>query len=77
MAFWTLLIFLILLGVLWKMGWPAILKSVEEREQRVGEAREGRVVVPAAHEAGPRHVGNVEDDGAAVEVSDPGSVGPR
>ena len=35
MAFWTLVVFVILLGVLWKMGWPAILKSVEEREQRI------------------------------------------
>jgi F-type H+-transporting ATPase subunit b len=46
MAFWTLLIFLILLGVLWKLGWPAILKSVEEREQRIqkqlDEAERGR-----------------------------------
>jgi F-type H+-transporting ATPase subunit b len=35
MAFWTLLIFGILLAVLWKMAWPGILKSVEEREQRI------------------------------------------
>jgi F-type H+-transporting ATPase subunit b len=35
MAFWTVLIFLILCGLLWKLGWPAILKSVEEREQRI------------------------------------------
>ena len=26
MVFWTLLVFLFLLGVLWKLGWPAILK---------------------------------------------------
>src|SRR5713226_5656464 len=31
LIFWTLLVFLILLGLLWKYGWPAILKSVEER----------------------------------------------
>jgi F-type H+-transporting ATPase subunit b len=35
MAFWTILIFLILLAVLWKMGWPLILKSVEDRERRI------------------------------------------
>ena len=35
MAFWTILIFLILMGVLWKLGWPLILKSVEERERRI------------------------------------------
>jgi F-type H+-transporting ATPase subunit b len=46
MAFWTILIFLILLAVLWKMGWPLILKSVEERERRIqqqlDEAEHGR-----------------------------------
>jgi F-type H+-transporting ATPase subunit b len=46
MAFWTILIFLILLAVLWRMGWPLILKSVEERERRIqqqlDEAERGR-----------------------------------
>jgi len=46
MAFWTVLIFLILLGLLWKLGWPMILKSVEERERRIqqqlDEAERGR-----------------------------------
>ena len=46
MAFWTILIFLILLAVLWKMGWPMILKSVEDRERRIqqqlDEAERGR-----------------------------------
>jgi F-type H+-transporting ATPase subunit b len=32
---WTVLIFLILLALLWKFGWPAILKSVEDREKRI------------------------------------------
>jgi F-type H+-transporting ATPase subunit b len=35
MVFWTLLVFLILLALLWKMGWPALLKSVEDREHRI------------------------------------------
>lgn len=46
MGFWTILIFLILLALLWRLGWPAILKSVEEREQRIqqqlDEAERGR-----------------------------------
>ena len=46
MAFWTILIFLILCGILWKLGWPTILKSVEERERRIqqqlDEAERGR-----------------------------------
>jgi len=32
---WTVIIFLILLGILYKMGYPALLKMVEEREQRI------------------------------------------
>jgi F-type H+-transporting ATPase subunit b len=35
MVFWTLLVFLVLLGLLWKQGWPALLKSVEDRERRI------------------------------------------
>ena len=35
LIFWTVLIFLVLLAILWKAAWPAILKSVEEREQRI------------------------------------------
>jgi F-type H+-transporting ATPase subunit b len=32
---WTVIIFLILLGILYKMGYPALLKMVEEREKRI------------------------------------------
>lgn len=32
---WTVVIFLLLMAILWKWGWPAILKSVEEREHRI------------------------------------------
>ena len=35
LIFWTIVVFLVLLGLLWKFGWPAILKSVEERERRI------------------------------------------
>ena len=35
MILWTLVVFLILLALLWKLGWPAILKMVEERERRI------------------------------------------
>jgi F-type H+-transporting ATPase subunit b len=40
LIFWTLLVFLILLGLLWRFGWPAILKSVEERERRIQQQLE-------------------------------------
>jgi len=32
---WTLIVFLVLLALLWKFGWPALLRSVEERERRI------------------------------------------
>ena len=35
LIFWTILVFLVLLGLLWRFGWPALLKSVEERERRI------------------------------------------
>jgi F-type H+-transporting ATPase subunit b len=35
MIFWTLIVFVLLLGALWKFGWPTILKSVEDRERRI------------------------------------------
>ena len=34
---WTLVVFGILMTVLWKYGWPALLKSVEEREARIAK----------------------------------------
>jgi F-type H+-transporting ATPase subunit b len=35
LIFWTILIFVVLLALLWRLGWPAILKSVEDRERRI------------------------------------------
>ena len=35
LVWWTFVIFLILLALLYRWGWPAILKSVEERERRI------------------------------------------
>src|SRR5690348_17759059 len=35
LIFWTILVFGVLLVVLWRLGWPALLKSVEERERRI------------------------------------------
>ena len=32
---WTLVVFAILLVLLWRFAFPAILKSVEERERRI------------------------------------------
>lgn len=35
LVWWTFVIFLILLGILWRWGWPNVLKMVEERERRI------------------------------------------
>src|SRR5438105_12946799 len=35
LIFWTIVVFGVLLALLWRLGWPAILKSVEERERRI------------------------------------------
>ncbi len=34
---WTLVVFGILMALLWKFGWPALLKLVEEREARIAK----------------------------------------
>ncbi|MGH6885381.1 MAG: F0F1 ATP synthase subunit B [Geminicoccales bacterium] len=37
LIFWTVGIFLVLMAVLWRLVWPSILKSVEERERRIAK----------------------------------------
>jgi F-type H+-transporting ATPase subunit b len=37
MMFWTLIIFGALVVVLWRFGWPALLRTVEEREARIAK----------------------------------------
>jgi F-type H+-transporting ATPase subunit b len=32
---WTVVIFVILLGLLWRLGYPSLLRMVEERERRI------------------------------------------
>lgn len=34
---WTLVVFGLLMAILWKFGWPALLKTVEEREARIAK----------------------------------------
>src|SRR5216684_1129979 len=38
LIFWTIVVFGILLVLLWKLGLPALLKSVEERDRARAEA---------------------------------------
>ncbi|HEU5260572.1 MAG TPA: F0F1 ATP synthase subunit B [Gemmatimonadales bacterium] len=40
LTFWTLVVFGLLLLLLWRFGWPAILKAVEERERRIQQQLE-------------------------------------
>src|SRR6266705_3064747 len=40
LIFWTIIVSGILLALLWKLGWPALLKAVEERERRIQQQLE-------------------------------------
>src|SRR5256714_11619055 len=40
LIFWTVVVFGILLVVLWRLGWPALLKTVEARERRIQQQLE-------------------------------------
>src|SRR6266480_1023232 len=40
LIFWTIVVFAILLTLLWRFGWPALLKTVEERERRIQQQLE-------------------------------------
>src|SRR5256885_8299407 len=50
LIFWTIVVFGILLALLWRFGWPAILKAGGEREQRIQRQLEeaGRAPAEAA-----------------------------
>src|ERR1700730_18095462 len=50
--------------------------AVEERHDGVGEPVIRRMVIPARHHLGMRHVGNVEDDQPAVDIAKIGAVRP-
>src|SRR5947208_16348062 len=40
LIFWTVVVFGILLALLWRFGWPALLKTVEDRERRIQQQLE-------------------------------------
>src|SRR5881398_388331 len=40
LIFWTVVVFAILLALLWRFGWPALLKTVEDRERRIQQQLE-------------------------------------
>src|SRR5256885_15735656 len=86
LIFWTLVVFGILLALLWKLGWPALLKAVEERERRVQPQLEGaeraraeaarplegdKGPLPAARAAGRGPMAQARPAGAAARARRP------
>src|SRR2546425_10532620 len=47
LIFWTIVVFGILLALLWRFGWPAILKAGGERERRIQQQLEEAERAPA------------------------------
>ncbi len=58
LVFWTWLVFLSLLFILWKFAWPAIVQATEAREQKIaqqlGEAEKAHTEAAAALDEGKR-----------------------
>jgi F-type H+-transporting ATPase subunit b len=58
LVFWTWVVFLVLLFLLWKFAWPTIVQAAEEREKRIrqqlAEAEKAQNEAHAALEEGKR-----------------------
>jgi F-type H+-transporting ATPase subunit b len=67
---WTVVVFGLLLALLWKFGWPAILKSVEDRERRIQqqleEAERARAEAARLLEEHKRTLGNARGEAQAI-----------
>jgi len=67
---WTVVVFGLLLALLWKFGWPAILKSVEDRERRIqqqlDEAERARGEAARLLEEHKRTLGNARGEAQAI-----------
>jgi F-type H+-transporting ATPase subunit b len=67
---WTVVVFGLLLAFLWKFGWPAILKSVEDRERRIqqqlDEAERARAEAARLLEEHKRTLGNARGEAQAI-----------
>jgi F-type H+-transporting ATPase subunit b len=63
-------VFGLLLALLWKFGWPAILKSVEDRERRIqqqlDEAERARAEAARLLEEHKRTLGNARGEAQAI-----------
>jgi len=69
---WTIVVFGLLLALLWKLGWPAILKSVEDREKRIqqqlDEAERARAEAARLLEEHKRTLGNARGEAQEIVV---------
>src|SRR6266702_1876219 len=72
LIFWTIVVFAILLTLLWRFGWPALLKTVEERERRIQqqleEAERARAEAARQLVERARHEIDAEKEKAIVEL---------
>jgi F-type H+-transporting ATPase subunit b len=77
LIFWTLIIFGLLLAVLAKWVWPALVRSVEEREQKIAhqldEAEKMNAAARAALEEHKRLLAGAKEDAQAL-ISEAKSV---
>ena len=59
LMFWMAIVFLVVLGLLWKFGFPAITKMVEERKNYIDES------LRKAHEANEK-LANIQKEGESI-----------
>lgn len=59
LMFWMAIVFFIVLGLLWKFGFPTITKMVEERKQYIDES------LRKAHEANEK-LANIQKEGESI-----------
>ncbi len=57
--FWMTVVFLVVLGILWKYGFPVIIKMVDERKAFIDES------LKKAHEANER-LANIQKEGESI-----------
>lgn len=59
LLFWMAIVFIVVLGILWKWGFPAIIKMVNDRKAFIDDS------LRKAHEANERLV-NIQKEGEAI-----------
>ena len=59
LLFWMAIVFIVVLGILWKWGFPAIIKMVNDRKAFIDDS------LRKAHEANERLV-NIQKEGEVI-----------